>query len=399
MKSTVLVCGGGNGGHIITGLASSRGVAVRVLSLYNHEANRWQEITSENDMEIVVQAPDSSTRYIRARPDFVTKDPEIAVPGADIIIVTVPAYCHETYLKAIVPHLTEGVIIVGLPSQMGFEFQCFDIFREKFWHCIIVSAESLPWACRINDFGLRATILGTKSSLACSIINPTNKPTNEILSSIQGLIGDSPTLYLLSSYMALNLMAKSYVHPPIMFARWKDYDGVPLKEKPLFYQGIDQFGADLLTQMSDEILQTARVIEETKPNADMNKVTALLENFFKFYEGQIKNKTNFLTAFRSNRAYDGLVHPMKSVNAGFVPDFGHRFMIEDVPFGMCVFRGIAEIVGVPTPAMDEVILWYQKVVGEEYLLDGRLKGKDVIKTRAPQRYGLYTLEELFGLQK
>lgn len=400
MKSTVLICGGGNGAHVITGLASSREATVRVMSLYADEATKWQKISSSNDMQIVVHGFDGCVKTIQSRPALITNDPQIAVPGANIIIITVPAFCHESYLKAIVPYLQKDTIIVGLPSQMGFEFQCADIFREKFQNCAIVSVESLPWACRISEFGRNAKILGIKKSLACSIINSTNRTAKEILSSVQYLLGNSPTLYLLNSYMAINLMAKSYVHPPIMFARWKDYDGTPLEKQPAFYQELDSLGADLLTRLSDEILQTARVIEKVKPNADMKKVTPLLENFFKFYEGQIEDKTNLMTAFRTNKAYDGLVHPMKSIEGGgFIPDFTHRFMTEDVPFGMCVFRGIMEIVGVPTPAMDQVISWYQKVVGKEYLIDGRLQGKDVIETRAPQRYSFTTLEQLFSLEK
>ena len=400
MKPTVLICGGGNGAHVMTGIASSQNVTVRVMSIYSDEAERWQKIISNNDMQIVVQDLDTVKKTIRSRPTLITNDPQLAVPGANIIIITVPAFSHESYLKAIVPYLQNDTIIVGLPSQMGFEFQCADIFQEKFQSCALVSAESLPWACRIDEFGKKAIILGIKNSLACSVINFTNRTTKDIISCVQDLLGQFTTLYQLSSYMAVNLMAKAYVHPPIMFARWKDYDGIPLREKPAFYQGLDSVGAELLSRMSDEIFQTAHAIEKVKPDADMNKVTPLFKNFLKFYDGQIVDKTNLLSAFQTNKAYQGLVHPMKSTeNNGFIPDFNHRYLREDVPFGLCVFRGIAEIVGMPTPAMDEMILWYQNLMGKEYLINGRLQGKDVIETRAPQRYGLRTLEQLFNLEK
>lgn len=60
--------------------------------------------------------------------------------------------------------------------------------------------------------------------------------------------------------------------------------------------------------------------------------------------------------------------------------------------GLCVTRGIAELAGVATPHMDDVILWAQKVMGKEYLKDGKLCGKDVDSTRAPQHYGFNDLD-------
>jgi hypothetical protein len=44
--------------------------------------------------------------------------------------------------------------------------------------------------------------------------------------------------------------------------------------------------------------------------------------------------------------------------------------------------------------MDRVITWAQARLGEEYLVDGRLKGRSVAASRAPQRYGFGTLDEV-----
>ena len=61
--------------------------------------------------------------------------------------------------------------------------------------------------------------------------------------------------------------------------------------------------------------------------------------------------------------------------------------------GLVVTRGVAELAGVPTPHMDDVILWCQDMIGKEYLgVDGKLNGKDLNSTRAPQRYGFTDLD-------
>jgi len=57
-----------------------------------------------------------------------------------------------------------------------------------------------------------------------------------------------------------------------------------------------------------------------------------------------------------------------------------------------VTRGIAELAGVPTPHMDDVIMWCQQVMGKEFLVDGKLCGKDLGITRSPQVYGCKDLD-------
>ena len=124
---------------------------------------------------------------------------------------------------------------------------------------------------------------------------------------------------------------------------------------------------------------------------------------------------------RTNPAYKGLTHPMKPVEEGvqsdvaprLVPDFKHRYLTEDMPYGLVVFRGVAELVGIPTPTIDTVISWAQTAAGKTYLAAAkpgghgisetelpaspgeagtlRLTGESVAESRCPQRYGFFEL--------
>lgn len=101
-------------------------------------------------------------------------------------------------------------------------------------------------------------------------------------------------------------------------------------------------------------------------------------------------------ALRTNRAYDGLVHPMKEENPGkYVPDYTYRYIREDVPMGIVPIKGIAELAGVSTPYLDEVITWCQGKLNKEFLVGNKLTGKDLKDIRAPQKYGYNKLEDLF----
>ena len=77
---------------------------------------------------------------------------------------------------------------------------------------------------------------------------------------------------------------------------------------------------------------------------------------------------------------------------GFLPQFDHRYLTEDLPCGILVQKGIAELAQVATPSIDKVITWCQTKCNKEYLIDGRLQGKDIIETKTPQRYGFTSLQ-------
>ena len=78
----------------------------------------------------------------------------------------------------------------------------------------------------------------------------------------------------------------------------------------------------------------------------------------------------------------------------YVPWFGSRYLAEDVPFGLLVTRGIAELVDVSIATVDEVIVWAQQKLSKQYLVGGRVAGRDIGESRAPQRFGIHTLEQL-----
>ena len=77
-----------------------------------------------------------------------------------------------------------------------------------------------------------------------------------------------------------------------------------------------------------------------------------------------------------------------------MPNFGYRYLSEDVPFGLVATHALAEIADVKTPTIDEVITWTQSVLKTNYIAGGRLQGADTGDLRIPQNYGITTLSEL-----
>ena len=182
-----------------------------------------------------------------------------------------------------------------------------------------------------------------------------------------------------------------------LYGLFKDWDGQFFEEAPLFYQGIDAETADILQCLSDEI-QTLRVsIEERYATIDLHAVRTLDDWLCISYAEDIEDTSSLQTYFVTNRSYAGLKVPMKEEDDKLYPDFGARYLSEDVPYALLATRGIAELAGVPTPTIDEVIYWAQDRMNKEFLVDGKLAGRDLNSSRAPQRYGFRDLDTMFGV--
>ena len=89
---------------------------------------------------------------------------------------------------------------------------------------------------------------------------------------------------------------------------------------------------------------------------------------------------------------------MKQTEDGkFLPDYRYRYLMEDIPFGLVVTKGLGLLAGVPTPETDRVLTWCQKQIGKQFIVGTELKGRDVPSSRAPQAYGFNSLDDLMKL--
>ena len=391
-KLRVLICGTGNAAHVFGAVVSSHEhVEARVLVLNVVRANEWAEIAGVSHLTAT-----SRDEQFESKGLTITSDPEVAARDCDLVIISIPSFLHLQYLSALAPYLPAGCVIAGFPGANGFEFDVRKAFGDRFDSTIFINFESLPWICRTNEFGRTARIAGTKTRLIGAMHgDPAQARVTDPVGALQELLGENPKLAVRGHLLGMTLLSpNAYSHPPMMFGRWKDWDGQPLGEAPLFYEALDEETAVLLGAISDEVVAISRAIMRDHPQVDLSQVIPMYDWDIACYGNDIADKTNLMTALRTNPAYTGIKHPMiKRDDGEFVPDFTHRFLTEDVPFGLVVIRGVAELAGVPTPELDRVLCWSQHVMGREYLVGNELRGRDMNFTRAPQRYG-YSLHDI-----
>ncbi|XP_058942674.2 tauropine dehydrogenase-like [Pocillopora verrucosa] len=191
----LLICGGGSDAHAFAGIASSReGIEVRVLSLYQDEAERWSSALQTTSVEVELQRRGHEPMSIKSKPALITKNPDEAMRDIDLVVFVSPASAHEDYLDALKPHIKPGMTVVGLPGGPGFEFQVRRALDETAQPCTILKFASSPWRCRMVEFGVKYEVLITMETLLGTMERGSVEPREDPVCILQNLLGPLPEL-------------------------------------------------------------------------------------------------------------------------------------------------------------------------------------------------------------
>jgi NAD/NADP octopine/nopaline dehydrogenase, alpha-helical domain len=329
-------------------------------------------------------------------PTLVTTDPKKAAEGVDMVLMVLPAFAHGSVITDLAPFLSDNIIIGAMPARSGLEYQTWSILKETGLEAFtIFGLQTLPWACRIEEFGTSVEVLGVKEMVGVASI-PRDKASSlaGFFTEILGL-----PIFPMDNMLELSLAnVGQIIHPGIMYGLFRNYSGESFTESdiPLFYNGVTEEIATILEQLSDEVLQLKNALQkELGSEVSFDSVLSVREWLLQSYTDKIENKETLSSAFRSNQAYHGLKAPVKKTDKnGYVPDFQSRYLTEDIPTGLVVSVGLARLVGLKTPVIDQVISEVSGWMKKEYLRNGRLEGNNILETRAPQNYGIENTGDL-----
>ena len=134
-------------------IASKPDCEVNILSTFPGEAARIRDNIPEEGIRCANDlGPDTYGKPIK-----ISDKPEEVAPGADVIILAIPSFAHELYLRAVAPYVKPGVVIGAMPGEGGFDLCARHVLGNEFVEQSNVFAlETLPWACRImvSNFAL-----------------------------------------------------------------------------------------------------------------------------------------------------------------------------------------------------------------------------------------------------
>lgn len=328
----VLLCGGGNAIHVLTSyIGALPDCEVCILSLFPGEADNLRNAVPDEG----IKCQNDLGNDVYGKPLQISNDPAAVVPRSDVVILALPSFTHELYLNKLKQYLRPGVMIGSMPGQSGFDLVARHVLGGDFVQASTVFAlETLPWACRIVEYGKSVQVLGTKKEIGAVIAPPEGQSLEPVLQTLQKLVGRLPELKASTNFLALTLMNPNTVHPTISYGFYRDKDLTkPFDEPPVFYQGVDERTGQMLSKVSDEVMEVQRVLLERYPTGlDLSSMLHIRDVLLRYYSDEIGDKTNVYTMLRTSHAHRGLTHPMVDVETPegkkYMPNFNYRYFTE-----------------------------------------------------------------------
>jgi hypothetical protein len=385
------ICGGGNAGHALA-VVISKGFSAHIDWLVGspEKAALLRRGLSRGGLR--------STGVITAEADrlrTISHDPAEVIPNADIVLLAVPAFAHAGVLLRIGPHLGDATPVGCLPTRGGFEFEAVLRFpRHGGRRRAIFGLNTLPWSTRVKEPGEVVNIGAAKAEATVASLRADSG--RQLAPELTQMFGTR--IVPAESFLSLTLgNPGQLIHPGLMYGHFRSWIGEPYDEEsvPLLYAGATDEMGETVERLSSEAFEIARTLRDRTEGAlRLDHVESVHEWLRASYADVTADSSSVAMCFRTGpiRARKA---PMVELAPGrLVPNFQYRYLTEDVPYGLVITRALAEIAGVETPMIDEVISWAQHAMDKDYLIDGRLEGLDMTDLPTPQNHGIRSLDDL-----
>ena len=324
----------------------------------------------------------------------VSKNPAEVCKGTKVYIISSPVNAQEDLLKQIQPYVEYGSIIGSVYGQGAFDLIAQGVLGAdiKNKNLTIFSLFNIPSTCKVSVPGKEVVFIGPKNYLSCAVLPKSRQYM------IQHLCMDlwRVPVTITDNFLSIMLTpGNQIIHPGRLLGLYENKKPYPLNSVPYFYVTLNQTSADNMEELSKEICQIKAEIIKRFPKVNLDDILPLKDRIIKQYGDMVKDKSSLLTCFTTNTGYDVMTVPMNQTEEGkFVLNTNARTFVEDIPFGLCVLKDLAEKLGLEVPGITRSIVWHQDILGKQYVKDGRLNPALLHETGAPSRYGYKTLEEL-----
>ncbi|MBU5483064.1 NAD/NADP octopine/nopaline dehydrogenase family protein [Clostridium sp. MSJ-11] len=368
-KLNICILGGGNVGTLLLGdIGSNKDLSVR---LFTSNPHKWSH-------EIEVCSNDNTVKY-KGKIDIISDNPEDVIGDADIIISTLPSQVFPKIIGKIKSFIKSRTWIGVMPGSGGSEFYCKELLEIG---CILFGFQRVHGISRIKEYGKSVYDLGKKNELHIAAI-PVDQ-TESICMKLENImkIKCNP----LPNYLNVTLTpSNSILHTTRLYTMFYHYkEGLFWDEVIDFYEEWNDEASKMLIACDEELQLLCKSIS----GLNLTGVKSLKEHYESGTPEEMTKKINNIIPFK------GIKAPMIKTQRGYIPDFNSRYFLEDFPYGLCIIKGFCDVVGLDTPNIDKVLIWFEKIAEVEYYVNNKFEGKDLKYLSLPKNYGLSSVEDI-----
>ena len=277
----------------------------------------------------------------------VTNDAQTAFANADLIFVTVPAFCMKDAAGMIYPHLKKGVKIGLIPGTGGGEC-VFKGCRDK--GAVIFGIQRVPSVARLVEYGKSVCATGYRPTLYATALPASY---NEEICTFLSEVFEQECV-VLPNYLNVTLTPSNPIlHTTRLKTLFGDYSqGKTYERVPLFYEEWSDESSRLLLECDEEVQKICKAIS----CFDLSAVKSLKEHYESDTAEALTRKITSIQSFK------GLKSPTVKMEEGYAPDFQSRYFTADFSYGLVILMQIAEFYGVDTPNIRATFAWYDKLI-------------------------------------
>ena len=336
MKVTIV--GGGNIGTQFAVHCAEKGHEVKIFTSKPELFAKKLKIVNEND-DVIREA-----EIVLA-----TNQEAEAFGEAELIFVTLPAYCMKDIANSMLPYIKQGTMIGLIPGTGGGEC-VFKACVEK--GAVVFGLQRVPSVARLKRYGEVVCATGYRDELFLAAIpNKYTKECSELITNIFDM-----KCIALPNYLNVTLTPSNPIlHTTRLKSLFEDYyEGKSYVYVPLFYEEWDDKSSELLLKCDDEVQKLC----EKMDMIDLSYVKSLRTH----YESETAEKLT--QKLRSIKSLQGLKTPTAGTEKALLPDFSSRYFIADFSYGLTIIEQIAEFVQLDVPYIKETMNWYRSLITE-----------------------------------
>ena len=280
--------------------------------------------------------------------DRMTTELEEAVRGAAVVMLCVPTQAHGEVAARLAPRLTSGQLVLATPGHTGLlipnALRANGVERP-----VVAETATLPWICRMDG---SARVRITKKANALPFAVFPGREMARVRPVIERIL---PAVRPVENVLATIFPYGNAIHhPPATLCNAGRIEAT----------GGDYFHYhDGITPAVGRLIDTLDR-ERREVGAGLGiRVVPFVENFFRMgYTTEAARDAGTAYEAFHRSAPDRWIRAPRSLD--------HRFLDEDVPYGLVPLSELGRLGGVPTPTIDHMIHLAAVATGIDYRAQG-----------------------------
>lgn len=335
----ICVVGGGNLGHYIVAKLGNK----HEVSVLTRGATNWtEEITAE----------DISGKRFSGKVYQASNNPEEVITDREIVFITWPTHIVAEKMCTIEKYIKSGVVVCFCPGYGGKEFICKDLIEKG---VILTGTQRVFSSTKVLEQGKRVQCIDNRpliqiSSIPLSALEMCRQMLEELF--------EKPCVAY-DNYLNISFTPSNPVlHTSRLYSLFKEYKkGMVYDTHFPFYSNWSDEASEILLKCDDELQD----ICVTMSSINIDGVKSLRDHYeIDAVEGKsdVERMTKKIRSLKFLKDFA----PMVKNEKGYIPDLSARYFKEDFAFGLNVIANFAEILGVKTPQMKEILAWYVRIM-------------------------------------